>query len=133
MKLAKIFTCMLFLVLSLGVSKAWAEHHEGRPATQVVAVDTHGKTAEYLEGLKALPGALARLAPGAEFRVYEAAFAGPDTGDVYIVISFPSMAALSAATAKISADKEWGDVVKKLEAMGRTLESNSILMDRTPK
>lgn len=133
MKNWKHIVAALCMAILLCNGSVWADGHAGPAAVQVVAVDTHGKTDEYLKGIQSLPKVMARLSPGADVRVYEAAFSGQSTGTVYVVITFPSLDALAKATAKTSQDKEWQSVIEKLDAMGRTLTSNSVLMDRTPK
>ncbi len=122
--------CMAILLCNGSV---WADGHQGPSAIQVVAVDTQGNTEAYLKAISAMPTLLAKLSPGAEVKVYEAAYSGQSTGRVYVVITFPSLTSLAESTDKLNADQQWQAMIRGLDATGRTLTSNSILMDRTPK
>ena len=133
MKRWKHVVAAVCMAILLSNGSVWADGHQGPPAMQVVAVDTQGNTEAYLEAIGDMPVLLARLSPGAQAKVYEAAYSGQSTGNVYVVITFPSLEELARATSKLNNDKQWQAMIKRLDDTGRTLTSNSILMDRTPK
>ncbi len=99
---------------------------------QVVTIDTHGNTTAYVASLKAVLDRIEELAPESNSRVWEATFSGDTTGTVYVAIEYPSMASFASATDKISADEAFAKGVAALAETGRTVESDSLLMEITP-
>jgi len=99
---------------------------------QLVRIDTHGNTAAYVASLRAVLDRIEELAPESNSRVWEATFSGDTTGTVYVVVEYPSMASLAAATEKSDADEAFTESVAALAATGRTVESSSVLREITP-
>ena len=101
------------------------------PVLEVTAVDTHGNTQEYLKRLELTIKIGKSLAPSGIWRVWVANYSGPSTGMVYITVEYESHAALAEADAAFEASDEFAASVAALAEMGRTIESRSILNDRT--
>jgi len=129
-KFIAVFVCLL-IVVSLG-APVQVNAGDGTAITQVITIDTHGNTKAYLDGLKPVLARNKELALKANFRVYEAGFSGTDTGLIYVVIEYPSMAYLEEVGKKIESDPELTKGIMSLKKTGRTIESDSILFDVTP-
>ncbi len=99
---------------------------------EVTVVKVYGSTSEYLEKFKAIIKVIEKHEPRAEVSVYQAAFAGPLYGQIYIQTRYPSFAALAAANPKIVADPEHDRAVEELAAVKRELLSHYMLRDKTP-
>ncbi len=102
------------------------------PVLVVVAVDTHGNTAEYVKRLEDTIKIAKSLAPSSTWRVWVAFYSGPSTGTVYVTAEYESRAALAEADAAFSASEEFAASVAALAEMGRTIESRATLNDVTP-
>ncbi len=129
-KVTGVILALLFVV-SLGAS-IQANAADKTSITQVLAIETHGNTATYLEKLKPVLTRNKQLAPKNSFHVYRAGFSGTTTGMIYVVVEYPSMAYLEEVGKKVSSDPEFIKAFKELEKSGRTVESDSILFDVTP-
>jgi len=128
-------SAMAVCVVMVGVfliSGSSPAQEDSDTVSQVVRIDTHGNTAAYLASLKAVLDRIEALAPESNSRVWEATFSGDTTGTVYVVIEYPSMAAFASASDKISADEAFAKGVAALAETGRTVESDSLLMEITP-
>ncbi len=123
--------CVVMVGVFLISGPSQAQEDSGA-VMQVVTIDTHGNTADYLASVKAVLERIEELAPESNSRVWEATFSGDTTGTVYVVIEYPSMAAFAAAAEKTLADEAFTKGVAALAATGRTLESNSVLREITP-
>ncbi len=123
------WTAVLLATLLLAGSVGWAQ--DGPGVIQVVAIDTHGKTPEYIAALKPLLERIQVLGPETKYKIYEATFAGERTGTVYVTVEFPSLAYMATTNTKTGADEEYARLLAAVAATGRTLRSNSILQDRT--
>ena len=102
------------------------------PVLVVVAVDTHGNTAEYVKRLENTIKIAKSLAPSSTWRVWVAFYSGPSTGTVYVSAEYESLAALAEADAAFNASEEFAASVAALAEMGRTIISRATLNDATP-
>ncbi len=125
-------TVCLAMVGVFLISGASQAEEDSDTVLEVVQIDTHGNTAAYVASLKAVLDRIKELAPESNSRVWEATFSGDTTGTVYVVVEYPSMASLAAATEKFAADETFTKGVAALAETGRTVESRSVLREITP-
>lgn len=112
---------------------AGAFAQQAAPAiTQVVTIDTNGKTDLILGEAKKNEKIFERLGIKATRRYMQASLAGPSTGAFAVVIEYPSLAAHAAAQEKLASDSDWQKYIDKIIDAGMTIESNSIWVNRTP-
>lgn len=100
---------------------------------EVTVVKVYGDTSEYLRKVKAIIDVIKKHEPRAEVRIYQAAFAGTNYGQIHISTRYPNFAALAAANPKIIADPEHDRAVEALAEVKREILSHYMLRDRTPK
>lgn len=100
---------------------------------EVTVVKVYGDTSEYLRKVKAIIAVINKHEPRAEVRIYQAAFAGTNYGQIHISTRYPNFAALAAANPKIIADPEHDRAVEALAEVKREILSHYMLRDRTPK
>jgi hypothetical protein len=120
------------LLASLYSLPSGAAVGDDMPVVEVTVVKVYGSTSEYLEKFKAIIEVIKKHEPRAEVRVYQAAFAGPLYGQIYIQTRYPNFAALAAANPKIVADPDHDRAVEELAAVKRELLSHYMLRDKTP-
>ena len=124
-----VYVAVVGVFLISGSSLA---EEDSNTVLQVVTIDTHGNTAAYVASLKTVLDRLEELAPESNSRVWVATMSGDQTGTVYVVIEYPSMAAFAAATETVFVDEVWTKGVAALAETGRTIESQSLLSEITP-
>jgi hypothetical protein len=66
-------------------------------------------------------------------RVWQGTAAGEDTGAIWILNSYPSVTAMDEAQKKVEADPDWQGLVREARGMKRTVLTNFLVRDRTPK
>jgi hypothetical protein len=124
-----VFLIAILVGLVLVASPAVSQ--EG-PMLQVVAVQVKGDGSDYIAKLKT--GIPIMMKHGASaVRVFRATVAGPNSGTIFVSVEYPNAEAWAKGGPKMAADADWQKVIKKLEATGRVLTSNSLLQDVTPK
>lgn len=132
MKSYRKVLCSIIIMLAL-LASAIDSEADGPTAVQVFTVDTHGNTDAYIAALKPLIDILEELSPEAAFDVFEATFAGEQTGTIYVVIRYPDMVYLAESNERSNNSETWVTAFRKLAATGRTLRRSEILEDRTPR
>jgi len=120
---------VLSLALLLGLSAG-----TGRAADQVVlrvvVVETDNVSG-YVKEIEKGKALLKRLESPAILRVWQARFAGRDTGSVVASAEWPSMAAFAKDEAKTSADAEYQAWIKGVAKM-RKIVSDSLYSELKP-
>ena len=104
----------------------------GPGAVQVITVDTHGKTTDCLSSLKPVIDLIHQYAPHSQVEVLERTQNGDPTGSAYVLVRHLNFMRLETAEARIHTSSEWADALISLEFTGCRLQTNEILLDRTP-
>ena len=117
-----LITAAAFIAVGLSMAEAKAE-----PVLVVTAIDTHGKTAEYLEALDTTIGIAKEIAPDGQWRVWVANYSGTSTGTVYVTVEWEDAVAQAEADVALSASDEFAASIAALAAMGRTIVSRATL------
>jgi hypothetical protein len=91
---------------------------------RVIVVQTDDLDA-YLKELQRGEALRKRIGAGGVLRVFQARFAGPETGAVVVTIEFPSLTAMAEADTKLSADAEFQTWLKGLDKL-RKIVSDSL-------
>ncbi len=120
------------LGIALAVPAGSLAQQASPAVTQVVAIDTNGKTDLILGEAEANKKIFERLGIKATRRYLQASLAGPNAGSFAVVIEYPSLSALAAAQEKLRNDADWQKYVDKIIDAGMTIESNSIWVELTP-
>ena len=120
------------LGIALAVPAGSLAQQASPAVTQVVAIDTNGKTDMILGEAEANKKIFERLGIKATRRYMQASLAGPNAGTFIVIIEYPSLSALAAAQEKLANDADWQKYIDKIIDAGMTIESNSIWVDRTP-
>jgi hypothetical protein len=120
--LRKIAFAFVTLVLFLGISTA--TFAQKTTVIRVVIVKTDNPAA-YAEAIEKGKEIIKKAGVSANIHVYQATYAGPETGTVGSVIEYPSLQALADADAKLRADKDYAEWIKGLNKI-RTIVSDSI-------
>lgn len=127
------FRLMQALALAWVFSAPAAAQGEQEAVIEVTVVKVYGSTSEYLSKVRAILDVILKHEPRAEPRVYQAAFAGTNYGEIHISTRYPSFAALAAANPKIVADPEHERAVEALAEVDREIISHYMLRDKTPE
>jgi hypothetical protein len=120
--LRKIAFAFVTLVLFLGISSA--AFAQKTNVSRVVIVKTDNLPA-YVEAIEKGKEIIKKAGVSANIHVYQALYAGPDTGAVVVSIEYPNLAALAEADAKLRNDKDYLEWIKGLNKI-RTILSDSI-------
>ena len=116
----KIASASLFAALTyFFIAPAWAD-----PVLRAVTVETDD-VAGYLEELSKGKALMAELDAVGEIRVFQATFAGPQTGTIVVTVQWPDIATMVADEAKLSQSEEYGDWVADLDDI-RDIVSDSL-------
>jgi len=131
MKLTKALAATVFVGLVM-LAPTVAVAQAGGAVMQVVAVEAKGDASSYLALVKkAMP--IMTKHGATNVRVLRATVAGPNSGTIFVSVEYASAEAWGKSGAALQADPEWQKLLKEFEATGRTVVSNSILTDVTPK
>lgn len=122
-----MLSVIIGLVLTMPVNAA-----DETGVAVVYAVNTHGKTADWLKGVKPIMARLKVLNPQQNVHVYESQFAGSGSGTIIIVAEHSSMAYMEKMRLKNQGDPELAKLFAAMAGIGATFESSSLLLDRAP-
>jgi len=117
-RIAMLFAIFLFCAAS---SAAFAQK---ATVLRVVVVKTDNTTA-YAQEIEKGRQIMKSLGITAQTRVWQARFAGPDTGMVVVSIEYPNLAALADAYAKTNASSDYQNWIKDLDKI-RKIVSDSL-------
>ena len=123
--LRKISFALVTLLLMLGMSGAAMAQKTTVLRVVIVKTDNPAAYAQALESGKEI---MKKLGLQVQVHVYQATYAGPETGSVAASIEFASMQALADGEAKLRADKDYQAWIKSLDKI-RTIVSDSIFRE----
>ena len=102
------------------------------PVVEFVQVETGSRTAEYLSTLQGVLARMKAIRPEMNSRVFRAAYAGKETGALYVLNEFPSLKYFAESLSAFERDDEYLKGIAQLRDTGRVLVGESILFDVTP-
>jgi len=120
--LRKIAFAFVTLALFLGISSA--TFAQKTTVSRVVILKTDNPAA-YVEAIEKGKEIMKKAGVSANIHIYQAQYAGPDTGVVVASIEYPNLAALADAETKLRNDKDYAEWIKGLNKI-RTIISDSI-------
>ncbi|MFT4025655.1 MAG: hypothetical protein QM676_02465 [Novosphingobium sp.] len=133
MRIRQIGSAIAITACLWGAGPAAAETSE-EPIMQIMQIDTHGRNAEYLQLVQRAIARQNAVSPGIDTHIYQASFAGAETGRLLIVLRYPSMTFLVAAQKRLGADAEWNRLTNEVAVQTqRSLLGNSLFVDVTPQ
>jgi hypothetical protein len=91
---------------------------------RVVVVDTDDAAAYTAELMKVKP-MLERLGSDAKLRIWQARFAGSDTGTVVVTVEYADMATLVADNARAMADAEYAEWLAGLSKLRKIVSDST--------
>lgn len=117
---------LLAVMSTLAFGMSATAYADSSVVLRVVTVKTDD-VATYLQEIGKARVMVKRLALPTTIRVWQATFAGPNTGTIIVSQEYPNMnmAALADGTAKIAADEEYSQWLKNLNKI-RTVISDSL-------
>ena len=115
---------LLLLLLAVSLCMSSAAFAQKGTVLRVVIVKTENVQA-YLDQLDKGTEVMKKLGVERQIRVWQATFAGPETGTVVAAIEYPSMSAYSADSEKLLASKEYLAWLHATDAL-RTIVSDSL-------
>ena len=95
-------------------------------------IDTHGNNEAYVEGSKKIHERYYEIFSDGDLSVYEATFTGESAGRIYILVGFPSMAAMEKEEEKVANDAELTRLFAERDKIGATIVSRTLGRDVTP-
>lgn len=99
---------------------------------EIVTVELDEDLQDYIASLEPLLGRAKEIGGQSEVRIYQATFAGEDTGRVYVVVRYPSLEAWAKGN-KAQTDEKFQKHLAEVAATGRVIISRSLVIDRTPE
>lgn len=138
-----VATVGIAAVLALGPLPAHAQAPSAPPSDaqaakptaimQIQVIDPKGNPGLYLSLVKKTIARQHVVSPGIRTRLFQGTFAGAATGQIYLVLEYPSLAFMVEAQARLARDPEWDRLQRETGAnSGRTLISNSLFVEVTP-
>jgi len=120
----KILLASAIAALAYGLAvPAWAG-----AVLRAVVVETDD-VAGYVEAIAEGKAIMKSVGMTSVVRVWQATYAGPNTGAVVVSVEWADMAAMAADDAKIAASKEYQDWLASLDDI-RTIVSDSLYAER---
>jgi hypothetical protein len=104
-----------------------------RPIRDVLVADVNGDLAGFLDRIKRIEGVNRRLGLGAELRVFQATFAGRQTGEVYVYWELPSFHRFAEAETRLHDDPEYRAILAEMVAAGQRFTSELLTVEITPR
>ena len=92
--------------------------NQRRPVRDVLIADVNNDLTGFLDRIKRIEGVNRRLGLGAELRVFQATFAGAQTGEVYVYWELPSFVAFAEAETKLHDDPEYRAILRRWQRPG---------------
>ena len=115
---------LLAVMSTLAFGMSATAYADSSVVLRVVTVKTDD-VATYLQEIGKARVMVKRLALPTTIRVWQATFAGPNTGTIIVSQEYPNLAALADGMAKIAADEEYSQWLKNLNKI-RTVISDSL-------
>lgn len=104
---------------------------EGPAVLQAIQFPTNGDLPGLLDRMARANVIAERLGIG-QVRVFQATFAGPNTGSVYMLYLSDNMVSFAEADAAFNADPEGQALIQELDAAGQAPISSSLSIEITP-
>ena len=121
--------CAVLAILTLAAPARATD--QTRPMVDMLVANTNGDLDGFLDRMKRVETIAARLGLPATIRVFQATFAGPRTGEVYIYWELPSFVAFAEAETKLHADPEFLALVEDMGAAGQSFQSELLAIEIT--
>jgi len=102
------------------------------PVDEVYGIDTHGNNGAYIEGSKKLHELIYKKIPDVSVRMWEAMFAGENSGMIFIVVGYQSMADMERISVMIEDDNDIQKLFAERDKIGATIVSRSLSANVTP-
>ncbi|MEJ2108632.1 MAG: hypothetical protein P8Z37_01730 [Acidobacteriota bacterium] len=102
------------------------------PVEEVYTIDTHGKNDAFVAGSKKLHEAVYKKIPDISVRIWEATLSGENTGNIYIIVGYPSLADMERMADLIENDKEIQNLFTERDKVGATVVSCNLSTEVTP-
>ena len=131
MKMYSPLGLLAVFALNLSLLPIMAQAEENKVSRIVVVKVTDGSVDNYAEMIakKGVP-IIKRLNPDVQVRVWQATYAGDDTGPVVVAVEFPSLSAFAESTEKLAADRDWRRFLAELGEI-RKIVSDSLYKEIT--
>ena len=127
-----ILSLILFISVVL-VAPIQVGAQSNTPVRAVYSLDIQGNIAEYLEAVKPVIARFNEIQPKSRLHIFQAEFAGSDTGTINLIIDHPSMAYMEEMGPKFESDEELAKLLPTLEKFGITVVSSGLHLNRAPE
>jgi hypothetical protein len=116
-----------FVLFALLLGAGFSTSAVAQAVLQSVTVRVEsGQMDAYLDRVAKLQGVMDRVGGGARVSVWQASFAGTNSGNTMVSVAFPSLTGYAETTTKTSQDAEWQKVMSGLDDI-RTIVTSSLL------
>ncbi len=122
----------LALVLTFGLTPNDAVAQDAPAVNNVVFIDTGGDLPKFQELFTRVVAIREKYGSTGTGRVWLATLAGPNTGDVVVVWTYPSMVSMAQTNAKVFPSPEWQQLLADFRAAGMRVTSNQAFVEVTP-
>ena len=133
MKQSRIILCVILFLSVVFVAPIQVGAQSNTAVLAVLSLDIQGNVEEYLEAAKPIIARFSEILPKSKLTVFQAEFAGSDSGEILVVIDYPSMAYIEEMRPKVASDEELAKLWPTLEKFGVTVESNGLYLNRAPE
>ncbi len=122
----------LALVLTFGLAPNDAVAQDAPAAENVLFIDTGGDLPKFQELFTRAVAIQEKYGSTGTGRVWLATLAGPNTGNVVVVYTYPSMVSMAQTGAKVFPSPEWQQFIADFRAAGMRVTSNQAFVEVTP-
>jgi hypothetical protein len=125
------FPLALALLAGLATAATAQGTDQRRPVQDVLVAEVNGDLPGFLDRIRRIEGVNQRLGLGARLRVFQATFAGKQTGEVYVYWELPSFVAFADAETKLHEDREYRAILAEMAAAGQRFTSELLTIEIT--
>lgn len=129
----KIAAFALTTLIAVPATAAGQGSNQHRPVRDVLIANVNNDMAGFLARIKRIEAVNQRLKLGAKLQVFQATFAGSQTGEVYVYWELPSFIAFAEAETKLHDDPEYRAILADLAKAGQSFSSEMLTLEITPR
>ncbi len=124
-------TLLVTVLMTLTIGTAAHATDQRRAVRDVVVADVNGDLDGFLDRMKRIEGVAARLGLDAKLRVFQATFAGSQSGEIYLYWELPNFIAFAEAETALHDDAEFLAILEEMGEAGQDFTSELLTIEVT--
>lgn len=126
-----VIVALLAFVLALSGTRDTKATDQTRPVRDVLIADVNGDLEGFLDRMARIQAVAHRLELPAQLRVFQATFAGPRSGEVYVYWELPDFISFAEAETALHQDETFLSILEELAEAGQSFTSEMLTIEVT--